>query len=466
MEEAFRSNAAVVGPKLVDWDDPQRLLQVGQGMDHAGYGVPLVERGELDQSQHDAVRDVFTVPGPCTLVRADLFAEIGGFDEGISDFLDDVSLCWRAQIAGARVIVAPDARVRNRDELATRVGYDQRRRLQARHRLRIVLSCYGPLGVARVVVQTIVLNVAEILYALIAGRTKRVGDVVLAWTWNLGRLGELRGARKQVREFRHVSRRRRAPEHAPRAARGSASCCAGRSAGARTASPAWRAAGGRRPAGCRPATCRVAATVWAAVLLVLVAGSRHLLTRGVPEVGQMVELRGLPDRPAPGLGERLAHGGPRLVLAEPHRARADRRARHPRDRCDGAAPHPAHPRDAPARRLVRLPARSARPARAGRSSRACSSTWRSRCPTTRSPTAGGMPSCSTPPRRCSSGCWPVRAGWHRSGPTGARRDPACATPRGDCGCWPSGSPPRRPPPWPPWRSSSSSSWVSVSPSVA
>ena len=147
VEEAFRSNAAVVGPKLVDWDDPRLLLQVGQGMDHAGYGVPLVERGELDQSQHDAVRDVFTVPGPCTLVRADLFGEIGGFDEGISDFLDDVSLCWRAQVAGARVIVAPDARVRNRDELATRVGYDQRRRLQARHRLRIVLSCYGPLGV-------------------------------------------------------------------------------------------------------------------------------------------------------------------------------------------------------------------------------------------------------------------------------------------------------------------------------
>jgi GT2 family glycosyltransferase len=98
VEEAFRSNAAVVGPKLVDWEHPRQLLQVGQGMDHAGYGVPLVERGELDQSQHDAVRDVFTVPAPCVLVRADLFTEIGGFDEGISDFLDDVSLCWRAHV--------------------------------------------------------------------------------------------------------------------------------------------------------------------------------------------------------------------------------------------------------------------------------------------------------------------------------------------------------------------------------
>ena len=287
VEEAFRSNAAVVGPKLVDWDDPQRLLQVGQGMDHAGYGVPLVERGELDQSQHDAVRDVFTVPGPCTLVRADLFSEIGGFDEGISDFLDDVSLCWRAQVAGARVIVAPDARVRNRDELATRVGYDQRRRLQARHRLRIVLSCYGPLGVARAVVQTAVLNVAEILYALVAGRTKRVGDVFSSWTWNLQRLGPLREARKQVRGFRRVSdaevRRNmhRGSARLSQLLRGQIGRGEDRLTGL---ARSGREAAGRMQSG----NLRVAATVWAAVLFVLVIGSRHLITRGVPEVGQLV----------------------------------------------------------------------------------------------------------------------------------------------------------------------------------
>ena len=288
VEEAFRSNAAVVGPKLVDWDDPQRLVQVGQGMDHAGYGVPLVERGELDQSQHDAVRDVFTVPGPCTLVRADLFVEIGGFDEGIGDFLDDVSLCWRSQVAGARVIVAPEARVRNRDELATRVGYDQRRRLQARHRLRIVLSCYGPLGVARAVFQTVVLNIAEVIYALVAGRTKRVGDVFHAWTWNLRRLGELREARRQVRSFRHVPdsdvRRNmhRGSARLSQLVRGQIGRGDDRLTGLARSS--------REAAGVmRSGNLRVVAVVWGAVLFVLAAGSRHLITRGVPAVGDMVD---------------------------------------------------------------------------------------------------------------------------------------------------------------------------------
>ena len=287
VEEAFRSNAAVVGPKLVDWDDPTRLLQVGQGMDHAGYGVPLVERGELDQSQHDAVRDVFTVPGPCTLVRSDLFAEIGGFDEGISDFLDDVSLCWRAQIAGARVVVAPDAVARNRDELATRVGYDQRRRLQARHRLRIVLSCYGLLGTAWAIVQTLVLNVGEVLYALIAGRRRRVGDIVLGWAWNLRRAGELREARKEVRKFRRASDSEVRQNMYPGSARLSQLLRGQIGRGEDRLSGLARS--GREAAGSlQSGTLRAVFSVWVGVAFVLVVGSRHLLTRGVPSIGGMV----------------------------------------------------------------------------------------------------------------------------------------------------------------------------------
>jgi GT2 family glycosyltransferase len=287
IEEAYRSNAAVVGPKLVEWDDPRRLLQVGQGMDHAGYGVPLVERGELDQSQHDAVRDVFTVPGPCTLVRTDLFTAIGGFDEGISDFLDDVSLCWRAHIAGARVIVAPDAVARHRDELAQRRGHDERRRLQARHRLRVVLSCYGPVGLARAIVQTVVLNIVEVLYAIVAGRSKRVGDVFHAWTWNLRRIGELRDARKQVKAFRVVSD----GEVRQAMSRGSArmSQFLRGQIGKGDDRFTGLAGRGRDVAGVlQSGTRRASVTVWVCVLFVLLVGSRHLITRGIPAVGEMV----------------------------------------------------------------------------------------------------------------------------------------------------------------------------------
>ena len=36
VEEAFRSNAGIVAPKVVRWDDPARLLSVGQSADTQG----------------------------------------------------------------------------------------------------------------------------------------------------------------------------------------------------------------------------------------------------------------------------------------------------------------------------------------------------------------------------------------------------------------------------------------------
>ncbi|HZU78671.1 MAG TPA: glycosyltransferase, partial [Acidimicrobiales bacterium] len=118
VEESFRSNAAVVGPKQVRWDDPAQLLHVGMAVDKTGAVVDRVEPGEVDQGQHDAVRDVFLVPGGCMLVRADLFADLGGFAPDIVALGEDLDFCWRAQVAGARVVVVPAARVRHLQSMA------------------------------------------------------------------------------------------------------------------------------------------------------------------------------------------------------------------------------------------------------------------------------------------------------------------------------------------------------------
>ncbi len=119
VEESFRSNAGVVSPKFVNWDDPRVLLHVGMSCDKTGAVVDRIIEGEVDHGQHDAVRDVFVAPGGCILVRADLFAELKGFDAGIVAMGEDLDLSWRSQVAGSRVVVAPDARVRHREAVAS-----------------------------------------------------------------------------------------------------------------------------------------------------------------------------------------------------------------------------------------------------------------------------------------------------------------------------------------------------------
>ena len=110
VDEAVRSNAGIVGPKLVAPDDNRRLLSTGDAADKFGELSPLSEPRELDQEQHDAVRDVFALSSACLLVRADLLRALHGFDTEMTAHGSAVDLCWRTHVAGGRVLVVADAR--------------------------------------------------------------------------------------------------------------------------------------------------------------------------------------------------------------------------------------------------------------------------------------------------------------------------------------------------------------------
>ena len=299
VEEAFRSNAAVVGPKAVRWDDPTRILAAGEGADKFGYPVPTVDRDELDQEQHDAVRDVFTVPDAFTLVRADLLEAIGGFDDEGSWFGDDLDLCWRAHAAGGRVLVAPAARVRHLEALGERRPVDDRRRLQFRHRLRVLLGAYRPFSLVRVLPQLAVVHLVEAVFSLVTGRPGHARDVVTAWSWNLRRLGSLRQRRAQLDAVRRV------PDAEIRTLQvgGSARIAAFlRGQLAVGEDPFGSAATlSRRLVDAVAGPGRRAAFVaWLGVAVLLLVGTRHLLTRPIPAIGELVPF---PEQISPILSE-------------------------------------------------------------------------------------------------------------------------------------------------------------------
>lgn len=294
VEEAYRSNAGLVGPKLVRWDAPREILQLGLAVDKTGYAGPRVERGEFDQEQHDSVRDVFALPGACLLVRADLFGALGGFDRAIDYLGDDVDLCWRAQVAGARVVVAPEARVCHLEALGDRRPTDDRRKLQARHRLRSTLVCYRAFHRLRVVPQAALLALVEIIYALVVGRARQAGDIAGAWTWNLRHYGSVRRARKALAKVRQVPDSDVRPLQAGGFGRINALA---RGQIGRTGDDRLTSVGtvGRDVANFfRQGPSRASAIVWIAVSAFLVIGSRHLISRSIPAIGQFAAFPGSP----------------------------------------------------------------------------------------------------------------------------------------------------------------------------
>jgi GT2 family glycosyltransferase len=294
---AIEWDADVVGPKFVAQDDPRRLLHVGLGVDRVGTTMPLVERRELDQGQHDGVRDVFTFPAGFALVRADRFAAMAGFDEAIASPNDELGLCWRAHAAGSRVLVAPDARVR-RDGQSWAGPRDE-----ARYRTRALLSCSSRLDLLRVAPQALALSLVQAVGGLVTGRPGRGRVALGAWAWNLVHPLSLWRARRQVGRVRQASARdvRRmqvrgliGPRLWLRRMRrngSSADPAIDRPAGSGGPGPPLAAeptAPSDAVAPWTPTTALITAVLAGVVLF----GSRHLVTRFVPAVGELVDFPG------------------------------------------------------------------------------------------------------------------------------------------------------------------------------
>jgi len=316
VEEAYRSNAGVVAPKLVDWREPSRLLAVGGGADKAGVTTP-VGRGELDQEQHDAVRDVFVAPGGCTLVRADLFTTLGGFDAGISMIGEDLDLSWRAQLLGARVVVAPAAKVRHLEATASGIRPLEPELVQTsprpigrtggygvaplvwRHRLRTVLKAYRPHRLVLLVPQLLVVSTVEALIGLATHRRRRASGFVAGWRWNLRGHG-LFAARRVVQRQRAMPDRALRSMQSRSRTRLSGQLRTGLQADERTMGAAGRALSSTMRGGGFSTT----ATVLGLLALVLVIGTRGLLAGAIPQVA---ELAALPESPV-GLLREFASG--------------------------------------------------------------------------------------------------------------------------------------------------------------
>jgi len=184
VEEAYRSNAAVCGPKLVEYDRPEVLLEVGRSIDRFGGAHTGIEPGEIDQEQHDAVRDVFYVPSATMLVRADLFRTLGGFDAEAFPGSEDLDLCWRARLAGARVMAVPDARVGHREAGNVRaVGDPAEVRARARRRVRTAFTCYSTGSLVWIVPLGLVVSTLEVLAFLFSRRRTEALAEARAWWW-------------------------------------------------------------------------------------------------------------------------------------------------------------------------------------------------------------------------------------------------------------------------------------------
>jgi hypothetical protein len=277
-----RSNAGVVGPKIVHWENSQMIQSVGIAVDRFGVELPFADDGELDQEQHDSVQDVFVVPSSCVMVRADLFRTVGGFNADLSTVGADLDFCWRAHASGSRVVVVPSAVVRHRESMNIRLTDEERDEVSAeseRMRLRTVVALTSISQLPITMVQLVAFTLARFILLATTGRIRRAVVEAQAVATLPFALGDIRERRNALSEYRHVD----GDEIRALQLRGSSFVTAWSRQRARRAGLAQANASTE----VREAAPRGAYVLWTILAAIILVGSRSLLLHGVVAVGQM-----------------------------------------------------------------------------------------------------------------------------------------------------------------------------------
>jgi GT2 family glycosyltransferase len=188
----------VVGPKVVDWVDPRLLREVGRSTDRFGHPYTPLQDGELDQGQYDRVLEVLFVSSCAMLISREALQRAGPFDERFAGHHDDLDFCWRARLAGFRVLMTPLAVVRHRGASARGERSQVHRRRSSRYyaeraALASMLKDYGIPTLLWLMPVYTVLGLARLAYLALSRRFEDAYDVVAAWAWNVVHLpGTLR----------------------------------------------------------------------------------------------------------------------------------------------------------------------------------------------------------------------------------------------------------------------------------
>jgi GT2 family glycosyltransferase len=209
-------HVGVVGPKVVDWDDPRVLRDVGRSVDPFGHPYNPLQEGERDQGQYDRVLEVLFVSSCAMLVSSEAWERTGPFDERYGGHHDDLDFCWRARVAGFRVVMTPLAVVRHAEAATRGQRATEHRRRSPRYyaeraALASMLKDYGLLTLLWLLPLSVVVGLVRLALLALGRRFEDAYDLLAAWGWNVLHLpGTLRRrvraqAVRRVRD-RHVRR--------------------------------------------------------------------------------------------------------------------------------------------------------------------------------------------------------------------------------------------------------------------
>ena len=116
---AARPDAGLLACKIL-FEDGRTIQYAGATFNaRLGYSGRLTGYGTPDRQDDDGVRDVGRADGAALALSRAAFEQVGGLDESLFMYVEDVELSLRVRRAGFGVVFVPDARVRHKGSAAS-----------------------------------------------------------------------------------------------------------------------------------------------------------------------------------------------------------------------------------------------------------------------------------------------------------------------------------------------------------
>jgi GT2 family glycosyltransferase len=156
------------------------------------------------------------VSGAALATRTDVFKAIGGFDDRLFLFMEDVDYCWRVLLAGLDVVVAVDGRVVHVGGATIPGGYERdggfetsrfRIALRERNTLAMLIKCYGGWSLCLAIPGYLLQSLAVGAALALSGRLKTARDILTGLAWNVVELPRTLSLRRSAQGRRQVSDR-------------------------------------------------------------------------------------------------------------------------------------------------------------------------------------------------------------------------------------------------------------------
>jgi GT2 family glycosyltransferase len=152
---------------------------------------------EPDLGQYDTVEEIFWASGAAMFVKADLYHQIGGLDDGFFAHMEEIDLCWRIKNAGYSILYCPQSIVYHVGGGSLPQGNPRKTYLNFRNNLVLLFKNLPQSQVVGKVFFRMVLDFIAAVRSLLRGNSRDFWVIGMAHRHFLKGLGGYRKNRKE-----------------------------------------------------------------------------------------------------------------------------------------------------------------------------------------------------------------------------------------------------------------------------